>query len=243
MKELTHAVVALDIETRSRPKEAAFAGKIPVMTTFAFVAIVPGQELPYIFLGTMDVRKQAQDTAKYHIEPDTDNWWLTSENISQAVRESQLRTWSSDRTLFAVVGPVVNDVLGTGNLMSYIGSHQFDAVSEIYRKDIGKNPHILGNGPEFDMGIFDLHFPEHDIYKFYEVGSARTAKWLARQRFSEDTYRYLERAAEAYARWVFDNLPISLKTLFDLVPNWHDSLFDALAEAHLSHSILTDAIN
>ncbi|QPB12236.1 hypothetical protein [Providencia phage PSTCR5] len=242
MKELTKAVVALDIETRSRPKEAAFAGLIPIMTTFAFAAIVPEHELPYLFIGKMDVMSQV-DSGNFHSDPDTENWWLTSERIAQAVRESQLRTWNNAEPLYAMVGPVLNDVFNTGNTMSFIGSRQFEDVSQIFRSHLGKEPHALGNGPEFDMGIFDLHFPDHKVYRFTEVGSARTLKWLARQRFSPETYGYLVKNAEEYAKWVFSNLPKSLIEHFDLVPNYHDALFDALAEAHLSHAILTDAIN
>lgn len=242
MKELTKAVVALDIETRSRPKESAFAGKIPIMTTFAFAAMTPDHELPYIFLGKMDVVNQVK-SERFHAEEDTENWWKFSDRISNKVRDSQLRTWFNSTPLYAMVGPIINDYFNTGNTMSYVGSHQFEDVAQIFRGHLGKKPHVLGNGPEFDMSIFDLHFPEHKIYRFTEVGSARTLKWLARERFSDETYGYLEQNAEAYAKWVFSNLPESLIKHFDLVPSWHDALFDALAEVHLSHAILTDAIN
>lgn len=240
MKKLTRALGALDLETISRPTEAALVGRIPIMTTFAFAVMLPDFELPVILLGRMDVQGQIYSHEKgglYHLDPETEEWWRTDPLISDAVRASQLRTWDNSDELYGILMPTRegNYEYQTRKNLSELGGTFTDAV--------GKYGHMLGNGPEFDMHIFNLHFKNHSLYNFWEVGSARTLKFLAKHRLSKETYKYIESLAQEYAKYVYFNIPPAVRKVFDLVPEYHDSLFDALSEVHLSHTILTDAIN
>lgn len=242
MKKLKRALGALDIETISRPKEASFAGQIPIMTTYAFAVMLPDFELPVILLGKLDVQGQIHAHERgglFHLCADTENWWHTNELINNDVRASQLRTWNNSEELNGLLIPTSE---GSYN---FTLSKNLSELEEKFTYMVGKYGHMLGNGPEFDMHIFDLHFKNHSLYNFWEVGSARTLKFLAKQRFSGDvdTYRYVEDLAHKYATYTFGRIPESFIKAFDLVPNYHDALFDALSEVHLSHTILTDAIN
>lgn len=242
MKKLTRALGALDIETISRPKEAALVGRIPIMTTFAFAVMLPELELPVILVGKMDVQSQIYSHERgelYHLDSGTEEWWRTNPLISDEVRASQLRTWDNSDELYGILVPT--DV----GSYAYYTRKNLSELEQGFTDTVGKYGHMLGNGPEFDMHIFDLHFKNHNLYNFWEVGSARSLKFLAKHRFSSDIdiAKYIEDLAHNYATYVFGKIPESFIKTFDLVPDYHDSLFDALAEVHLSHTILTDAIN
>lgn len=224
-------LVGLDIETLSRPKDASLAGKIPVMTTWAFAAIMPDHEFPIILAGIMPVSELINKG--FHINADTLTWWLTSPDNVQA-RKSQIKHMDRQKH-GAYLMQYDKDAEEYVILDSAVTRGGVFGLMARFRSIVGKGAHFVGNGCEFDMSIFDLYF-DHPVYKFTEVGSARSFKWIARQTMA-DFMPEMERISEDYAIKVTDKLPDIFKEDFLFVQNWHDALFDVVNEVRLCKEI------
>lgn len=249
MKQL--ALLGLDIETLSRPKEAALDGKVVNMTSFAFVLMTPQGEM-----ATLYVRLPAnlQTLRGYHVDFNTLEWWLDSDMISEPVRDAQRAGWTLEEPIGMLMyngtmGDVVTLTTETHDL-DYLINTFIKQVSKT-RKEYGKI-HAVGNGPDFDMVIYEAfmasEFPKLDCmpYHFSEVGSSRTLKALARANMEECEYFALEKEAEAGAnsaasfimRELVTKVSSDFMTKLAFVPNWHDALFDSLNETIFNHLII-----
>lgn len=224
-------LVGLDIETLSRPKDAALAGKVPVMTTWAFAAMMPDSLHPIILAGVMPVRELIDKG--FHINADTLTWWMTSPDNEQA-RKAQVKHLNRQKhgAYLMKYDAVIDEYVVVDHAVTRGGV--FDLMVQ-FRHMVGKGAHFVGNGCEFDMSIFDQHF-DHPVYKFTEVGSARSFKWIARQTMPEFMPE-IERIAEDYAVRVTNKLPDVFKADFLFVQDWHDALFDVINEVRLCKEI------
>ncbi|UXY92399.1 hypothetical protein [Proteus phage RP7] len=249
MKQL--ALLGLDIETLSRPKEAALDGKVVNMTSFAFVLMTPQGEM-----ATLYVRLPAnlQTLRGYHVDFNTLEWWLDSEMISEPVRDAQRAGWTLEEPVgMLMYNGTMGDVVTLNTetyTLEYLINTFIKQVSEA-RKEYGKI-HAVGNGPDFDMVIYEAfmasEFPKLDCmpYHFSEVGSSRTLKALARANMEECEYFALEKEAEAGANsaasFIMREMATKVSSDFmaklAFVPNWHDALFDSLNETIFNHLII-----
>lgn len=255
---------ALDIETLSLPDECISYEKriafCPIMTNFAMAFASKSHKLPIVVLGVTDVEKLLSDNI-CAVNSGVLDWWKTSDNISEAVRDNQINhIWQSKDTRAAIFIPSKDKLAyeshieltgldlsrsSTPNLTDTI----LDTIEVTFNVDTKNKEyfHIVGNGSEFDMSIYNVYFKP---FPMRCVGSARSFTFIMNNLQKADLADNIAKVSEDIAREVTGNLytylvnkndpsnktPTNLLTYFvntyGVLPAWHSPLMDALSELY-----------
>ncbi|QGH45278.1 hypothetical protein [Bacteriophage Eos] len=235
---INRLIGVLDIESLGVPNECA--GTNIVMPTFAFVFVGDLSVDPYIIYGRLNSQEQINRGAS--ISARTVAFWMGEALMQTDAAHSfnKALQCNKDATI-----TVLNPTKPEGNEVT---SHTFmtnadafnevtqitDGIREIY--GFPKNLRFYGNGPQFDMSIYETissKANEFDNYKaivpwaFWDIASARNP----RDYFEAlgGNWKAIEREGAQYAKYVIDKFGL---TEHGIVACKHDPVFDALVEAY-----------